>query len=197
MRAAPIGVTLDRVSTPLEKHPRHAKSEKRLLLRDPRVLRDLVVKESPIGGVRTLLFLPMVKIGNLEIANALADFVADSLLPGTDVAPDRFWAQLEDIVTDLQPRNDENLARRDELQALIDQWHIDNRDSHDQASYTDFLREIGYLKYFTEDVEVVTTDVDREIASVAGRMEVVFEASWNRFPMRPNRTWDRFLSHSK
>ncbi len=115
----------------------------------------------------------MVKIGNLEIADALVDFVSKRLLPGTDVAPDHFWAQLEDIVTALQPRNGENLARRDELQALIDQWHLDNRDNHDQKAYTDFLREIGYLEFFRDEVDVVTNNVDREIASMAGPQLVV------------------------
>jgi len=115
----------------------------------------------------------MATFGKLAISDSLVDFVADALLPGTGVTPDHFWSQLEAIVTDLKPRNDANLARRDELQALIDEWHVANRDGFEHGEYVDFLRDIGYLKFFSGDVEVATDGVDPEIASIAGPQLVV------------------------
>ncbi len=115
-----------------------------------------------------------MQFGELEIEQALADFVAAELLPGTGIEPDGFWAGFERIVADLAPRNRELLARRDELQELIDDWHVAHRgEAHDASAYADFLRGIGYLSYMSEEVEMATKNVDREIAEVAGPQLVV------------------------
>ncbi len=114
-----------------------------------------------------------MKIGKLEIADVLHTFVNDEVLPGTDVSSDEFWASLENIVAELGPRNAALLARRDELQEQIDQWHRDHADHHDGAEYADFLRSIGYLDYQTEPTEIATTNVDIEITTVAGPQLVV------------------------
>ncbi len=114
-----------------------------------------------------------MKIGKLEVADVLYSFVSDEVLPGTEVSADDFWASLENIVAELGPRNAALLARRDELQEQIDQWHRDHADNHDGAEYADFLRSIDYLDYQTEPTEVVTTNVDIEITSVPGPQLVV------------------------
>ncbi|MEZ5168424.1 MAG: hypothetical protein R2695_18830 [Acidimicrobiales bacterium] len=54
----------------------------------------------------------MVKIGSLDIADVLHDFVANALTPDSGVDAAGFWAALESIVTDLGPRNSALLARR-------------------------------------------------------------------------------------
>ena len=93
--------------------------------------------------------------------------------PGPTWLPSASGAELEGIVADLGPRNSENLAHRDELQAKIDEWHRAHRDSFDAEAYTNFLRTIGYLNYMADDVSVATGNVDPEIASIAGPQLVV------------------------
>jgi len=115
-----------------------------------------------------------MQFGELEIEQALADFVADELLPGTGVEPDGFWSGFEQMAADLGPRNRDLLAHRDALQSQIDEWHVAHRTKgHDSFAYAEFLREIGYLRYVTDEVEVVTDNVDHEIAGVAGPQLVV------------------------
>ena len=64
-----------------------------------------------------------VTVGNLRVAQVLYDFVNDEALPGTDIDPDRFWSGVDKVVADLAPKNQDLLARRDDLQAQIDKWH--------------------------------------------------------------------------
>ena len=117
-----------------------------------------------------------MRAGSLEIADQLYEFVAVEALPGTGVQIDEFWGALESILTDLGPRNAALMARRDELQAQIDDWHraarTDGRD-HDAETYANFLRDIGYLRYMDGAVSVTTANVDPEIAEVAGPQLVV------------------------
>ena len=113
------------------------------------------------------------QIGSLQVAEVLATLIDEQVLPGTDIAPDQFWAALESIFTDLAPRNRELLAKRDDIQAKIDQWHSDNPGAIDMAAYKAFLGEIGYLLPEPEDFKVTTTNVDPEIATVAGPQLVV------------------------
>jgi hypothetical protein len=58
-----------------------------------------------------------VTVGNLRVARVLHDFINDEALPGTGVDPDSFWAGADKVVTDLAPKNQNLLARRDDLQA--------------------------------------------------------------------------------
>ncbi len=64
-----------------------------------------------------------VTVGNLRVAQVLYDFVNNEALPGTDIDPDTFWSGVDKVVADLTPKNQDLLARRDELQAQIDKWH--------------------------------------------------------------------------
>ncbi len=80
---------------------------------------------------------------------------------------------LDAIVHDLAPRNRELLARRDELQSRIDDWHREHPGTPDAAAYTAFLREIGYLLDEPDEVAVTTADVDDEVARIAGPQLVV------------------------
>ena len=123
-----------------------------------------------------MLGLDVMRIGKLEIAQALYDFVAVEALPGTGVHIDEFWSAFEAVVVDLGPRNAALLARRDELQAQIDDWHraarADGR-GHDPETYADFLRDIDYLRYMDGSVTANTANVDPEIAEIAGPQLVV------------------------
>ena len=114
--------------------------------------------------------------GSLEIAPPLYEFVAVEALPGTGVQIEEFWGALESILAEFGPRNAALMARRDELQAQIDDWHraarADGR-GHDGEAYADFLRDIGYLRYMDGTVTATTANVDPEIAEVAGPQLVV------------------------
>ncbi|MFI7964347.1 malate synthase G, partial [Acinetobacter baumannii] len=63
------------------------------------------------------------------------------------------------------------LAKRDELQAKIDEWHRNNK--FELGAYKAFLTEIGYLLPEVEDFQITTENVDEEIALLAGPQLVV------------------------
>lgn len=113
---------------------------------------------------------------SLDIAPAFEEFIAAEALPGTGVQPEDFWGALESILSDLGPRNAALLARRDELQAQIDDWHRAARADgagHDADAYAGFLTDIGYLRHLDGPVAATTANVDAEIAEVAGPQLVV------------------------
>ena len=114
-----------------------------------------------------------ITVGGIQVDKVLYDFVNDQAIPGTGVDPDAFWAGASEIFTDLAPRNRELLAKRDELQTKIDTWHHENPAPIDPATYKAFLQEIGYLVPEPGSVAVSTTNVDDEIATVAGPQLVV------------------------
>ena len=110
----------------------------------------------------------------LAVAPVLRAFMETEALPGTGVEPARFWDSMERILRDLTPANAALLAKRDALQARIDAWHRANPAKPvDLGAYTAFLREIGYLLPEPAEVKVGTTDVDAEIATLAGPQLVV------------------------
>jgi malate synthase len=111
---------------------------------------------------------------DLKIDPTLFEMIETRALPGTGIDADRFWKGLSEVVHRHGPRNRELLARRDELQRQIDEWHRSRRGQpHDAAAYKAFLAEIGYLAPAVEDFSIETTQVDPEIASVAGPQLVV------------------------
>lgn len=114
-----------------------------------------------------------VRIGGLSVAASLHRFVEDEALPGSGIESQAFWDGAGAIVHDLAPRTRELLARRDELQSRIDDWHREHPGTPDAATYTDFLREIGYLLDEPDDVSVTTAEVDDEVARIAGPQLVV------------------------
>ena len=115
-----------------------------------------------------------VSVGNLRIARVLYDFVNKEALPGTDIDPDSFWAGVDKVVTDLTPRNQDLLNRRDELQAQIDKWHRQRVIAPlDVDAYRQFLTEIGYLQPEPDDFTITTSGVDDEIKTIAGPQLVV------------------------
>lgn len=113
-------------------------------------------------------------VGSLQVANVLNDLLVNKIAPGTGVEPAHFWSELASILEEFVPRNRELLARRDELQAQIDAWHRDRAGQQvDEAEYTTFLKQIGYLLDEGPDFEIETDNVDAEIALTAGPQLVV------------------------
>ena len=110
----------------------------------------------------------------LKIAPELAGFIENEALPGTGIAAETFWDALSALAHDFGPRNRVFLERREELQTLIDDWHIRHRNQpHDHEAYKAFLEEICYLLPEGEDFEIETANTDPEIASVPGPQLVV------------------------
>lgn len=110
----------------------------------------------------------------LQVDARLARFVEDRALPGTGIAPARFWQGFTEAVDVCGAENRRLLAIRAEMQARIDAWHIARRGQpHDPAAYTAFLREIGYLLPEGPDFTIRTTGTDPEIAAVPGPQLVV------------------------
>ncbi|MCB0092199.1 MAG: hypothetical protein KDE54_30130, partial [Caldilineaceae bacterium] len=115
-----------------------------------------------------------IEIGNLQVAKVLDDLVRNEIAPGTGVDPDHFWQALGDIVRDLAPRNRALLQKRDELQTQIDQWYLSGAGQRANAEERKaFLTEIGYLLPEGADFNVSTSNVDPEIAEIAGPQLVV------------------------
>ena len=115
-----------------------------------------------------------VERAGLQIARELAEFVEREALPGSGVTAETFWGGFGTLVAEFGPRNRALLARRDELQAEIDAWHVRHRNApHDHEAYKRFLEEIGYLLPEGGDFEIETSGVDPEIATVPGPQLVV------------------------
>ena len=111
---------------------------------------------------------PYVRHGSLSVAAELDAFVRDEAAPGTGVTPDFFWAGVEGLLADHAPKNRALLARRDDLQAQLDDWHRAHPGRPDTEAYQAFLREIGYIEVERADARAETANVDPEIASKAG-----------------------------
>jgi len=114
-----------------------------------------------------------IEIAGLRIARELYDFVVNEALPGTGVKADAFWNGFAAIAHDLAPRNRALLATRDAIQGKLDAWYRENGAPGDMEAYKGFLKEIGYLVPEGPAFSVATTNVDPEIATVAGPQLVV------------------------
>ncbi|AZN41562.1 malate synthase G [Paenibacillus albus] len=114
-----------------------------------------------------------VKVGNLQIASKLYDFICLEALPGSGVDAGRFWSDLDTLIHEMAPLNLSLLKKRDELQEQLDDWHKRNQGKSDISAFKDFLQHIGYLEPEVEDFEITTQHVDDEIAQQAGPQLVV------------------------
>src|SRR5690625_3808683 len=113
-----------------------------------------------------------VTVGKIKVAKIIYDFFSEKVVPEAELDVGKFWQDFEQIVLDFTPRNRELLETREKLQEQIDQWHKENKD-FDSDKYKALLEEIGYLEEEVEDFEITTTNVDDEIANIAGPQLVV------------------------
>lgn len=113
------------------------------------------------------------QIGKLQVAPVLYKFINEEALPETGLQEEAFWAGFEQLIHELTPENKVLLAKRDELQAKLNRWHRENRDSFDFEAYKAFLTSIGYLEADVADFQISTANVDDEIALQAGPQLVV------------------------
>ncbi len=110
----------------------------------------------------------------LSVAAELAEFIEQKALPGTGIDGAPFWQGVADIFATLAPENKALLAKRDDIQAKLDAWHIERRGKPiDQAEYQAFLQEIGYLVPEPAPFTIATENVDDEVGAMAGPQLVV------------------------
>ena len=115
-----------------------------------------------------------IKKHNLEINSILYEFINKEVLPGTNVESDDFWNKFEKVVHELSPINKSLIQRREEIQKKIDEWHKKRKGKDlDKKEYTEFLKSISYIVGEKEDFNIKTSNVDQEIASIAGPQLVV------------------------
>ena len=110
----------------------------------------------------------------LKISSILFDFVNKEIIPGTDIQTDKFWDGFEKTVHELAPINKRLIEKRETIQKQIDNWHKKNKGKElNKKEYTEFLKSISYIVEEKEDFNIETTNVDNEIASIAGPQLVV------------------------
>ena len=113
-------------------------------------------------------------IGNLKVSKELLSFVNDELLKDTNISPKKFWSGFDKAVHELAPLNKELINVREKLQKKINDWHIKKKGNEiNVKEYKKFLKEIGYLIDEGPDFKIETTNVDNEIAQIAGPQLVV------------------------
>ena len=113
-------------------------------------------------------------VNNLKVSDELLSFVNDELLKETSISPKKFWEGFDNIVHELSPLNKKLIEKREILQKKIDDWHIKNRGAEIKIEeYKKFLKEIDYLKDEGSDFKIETSNVDDEIAQIAGPQLVV------------------------
>ena len=111
---------------------------------------------------------------NLRINDTFRDFVEVELLPDLGIDARQFWNDLEHLIETTTPENRKLLAIREELQLKIDDYHRQQAGAPwDARAYRRFLQDIGYLEDRGEPFEIETSNVDPEIAEVAGPQLVV------------------------
>ncbi len=116
-----------------------------------------------------------------QINQAFYQFINEEVLPLVSTSEDNetllssstFWNNVEELVAEFTPRNQALLQTRQTLQNQIDEFHLKNPEAS-PANYQAFLREINYINDNTQaDIQIDTTGVDPEIASMAGPQLVV------------------------
>ena len=60
---------------------------------------------------------------NIEVCKPLFDLVINEILPDLGIAAESYWKRLEDVVTEMAPKNNILLLKRYQLQAEINTWH--------------------------------------------------------------------------
>jgi malate synthase len=110
----------------------------------------------------------------LQVDGRLAQFIEGEVLAPLGKDAGAFWQGFAALLADFAPRNRALLAKRDDLQARIDAWHVSRAGKPiDAGEYRAFLTEIGYLVPEPGDFAVTTQNVDEEIALMAGPQLVV------------------------
>ena len=110
----------------------------------------------------------------LKINTKLFDFVNNEIIPGTNIKKEEFWNNFGNIVHELAPINKNLIQKREDIQKKIDEWHKKNKGKElNKNEYLEFLKSISYIVEEKDDFNIETTNVDDEIAKIAGPQLVV------------------------
>ena len=110
----------------------------------------------------------MLDRAGLKVAEPLARFVEERVLPPLGIDAEDWWQGVAGIFARFAPDNAALLQRREELQVAID-----SRYAAGEPVDSGFLRTIGYLVPEPASFTIGTTNVDAEIATMAGPQLVV------------------------
>ncbi len=110
----------------------------------------------------------------LSVHPLLVDFVEKEALPGLSVSADQFWSGFAALVAEHGPTNATLLAKREDLQGRIDDWHRRYGPvTNNPQGYEFFLRDIGYVVPEPANFSIETTGLDPEITTLCGPQLVV------------------------
>lgn len=110
--------------------------------------------------------------GQLSIDTELYNFVNTQVLGKIDLSKENFWKDVETLTTELMPINKAMLQTRDKLQQKLNNYHKKHKNL-EPKDYKQFLTDIGYLQPEPTDFNITSTNVDDEIAIMAGPQLVV------------------------
>ena len=113
-----------------------------------------------------------IQRGRMQVASVLDNFINEQALPGSGVEPAKFWQGFEAVLAEFVAPNKALLAKRDSLQAQIDDYHKAGKPANG-PEYKQFLQDIGYLMPEPADFSIETSGVDAEMATMAGPQLVV------------------------
>ena len=118
--------------------------------------------------------MKFISKNELKINQTLFDFINEEVLPGTNIKSDDFWNRFAKVVHELAPINKKLIEKREKIQKQIDDWHLSNsKEKFDKSKYTQFLKSISYIVDEGDNFKIDTTNVDEEIAKIAGPQLVV------------------------
>ncbi|MDT9600467.1 malate synthase G [Sphingosinicella rhizophila] len=110
----------------------------------------------------------------IEVDGDLKSFIERDVLPGTGIDAAAFWPGFSKLMRELTPENKRLLRKREDLQVLIDERNAELAGQPPSPAEEEaFLREISYLVDAPAPFTIGTTDVDPEIALIAGPQLVV------------------------
>jgi malate synthase len=115
-----------------------------------------------------------IAAGRLQVAAVLHRFIEQEVLPASGIDSAVFWRGFDALAHELAPKNAALLAERERLQRELDAWHQAHPGAiGDMPAYRAFLKRIGYLVDDNRSVQCDTTNVDDELAKIAGPQLVV------------------------
>ncbi|MGV9009462.1 malate synthase G [Brevundimonas sp.] len=118
--------------------------------------------------------MPMMPRAGLQVDEALVTFIDTEAMSGLGLGVDQFWSGVADLFNWAAPENRRLLDVRDDLQARIDGWNRERRGQpYDVAASRALLTDIGYLVPEPDAFTVDPTNVDAEVATLAGPQLVV------------------------
>ena len=115
-----------------------------------------------------------IEINGLKVSSTLFEFINKEVIPGTNIKSDDFWSKFSKVVHELAPINKSLIDKRESIQKKIDDWHkLRVGKDFSKKEYVDFLKSISYLVDEIDDFVINTSDVDKEISTIAGPQLVV------------------------